>query len=244
MQTIKNFALIGKKLGHSFSKSYFENKWRVEHIDDCQYHSIELDRIEKIKELFLSEEFQGLNVTIPYKTQIIPYLDSLSSEAREIQSVNCIKLNNGKWIGHNTDALAFITTLKGYLPASFNGKALILGSGGSSKAVQWALKSLNITFEVASTSGNGIPYPDLHANWNPNFKLIINTSPLGMWPSLNDKPNIPYQYLDNSYYLYDLIYNPEKTLFLNLGDQQGSKIKNGLEMLYLQADYSWQFWNE
>ncbi len=138
----------------------------------------------------------------------------------------------------------FLQTLQKWLPQGFKSKGLVLGTGGVSKTVQWALKKLKINYDLASSSGNGLNYTELHFNWNPDWKLIINTSPLGMWPEIGTCPDIPYEYLDESYYLYDLIYNPEKTLFLKLGAQKGSCIKNGLEMLHLQADESWKFWNE
>ncbi len=245
LQSMRHFGLTGKKLQHSFSKSYFEKKWKSEQISDCSYQLFELDSIEDILELLYSNSgLIGLNVTIPYKTQIIHYLDELSSMANEIQSVNCIKKVDGKWIGHNTDALAFLISLKNLLPNGFSSRVLVLGTGGASKSVQWVLNQMNLRFDLASSSGKGIPYPELHFNWNPDWKLIINTSPIGMSPEQDAKPNIPYQYIDDSYYLYDLIYNPEKTLFLKLGAELGSSIKNGLEMLHLQADESWRFWNE
>ncbi len=242
---MRQFGLIGKKLTHSFSKSYFEQKWEDEKIKDCCYQLFELDSIERVSELINADsEIQGLNVTIPFKSQIIPHLDELTQIAEEIQSVNCIKRRDGIWIGHNTDAAAFLQTLQKWLPQGFKSKGLVLGTGGVSKTVQWALKKLKINYDLASSSGNGFNYAELHFNWNPDWKLIINTSPLGMWPDIGTCPDIPYEYLDESYYLYDLIYNPEKTLFLKLGAQKGSCIKNGLEMLHLQADESWKFWNE
>lgn len=242
---MKQFGLIGKNLVHSFSKKYFEQKWQSLNKTDCEYHLFDINSIEEIADIFnLYPDLEGFNVTIPYKTKIIAFLDELTPLANETQSVNCIKKISGKWIGHNTDALAFQVTLKLFLPMEFNANALILGTGGSSKSVQWALNSTGISFDMASSSEKGIPYEELEIKWNPDWKLIINTSPIGMWPLIIDKPKIPYQFLDQSCYLYDLIYNPEKTLFLTLGNQQGSKIKNGLEMLHLQADKSWQFWNE
>ena len=239
------FGLIGNKLKHSFSKTYFEKKWLSENILDCHYDLFELNSIEEVVNILNSHSnLIGLNVTIPYKNQIIPYLNELSPLASEIQSVNCIKKIDEKWFGHNTDAPAFLESLQHILPSDFNAKALILGTGGSSKAAQWALKCLGISFDLASTSGKEITYEELEFSWNPDWKLIINTTPLGMWPNIEDKPLIPYQFINESNYLYDLIYNPEKTLFLKLGSEQGSRIKNGLEMLHLQANKSWQFWND
>lgn len=240
---MRHFGLLGKKLGHSFSKDYFDKKWQSENIHDCRYELYEVDSLQALSGL-LNSDIEGLNVTIPYKHQIIPLLDELTPLAVEIQSVNCIKKLHGKWIGHNTDSTAFFESLKQFLPPDFHEMALILGTGGSSKAVQWALKKMNIPFDLASESGKGIPYPLLLSKWNKNWKLIVNTTPLGMWPKTDDKPSIPYSLLNKDNYLYDLVYNPENTLFLKSGAELGSKIKNGLEMLHLQADKSWQFWNE
>jgi shikimate dehydrogenase len=242
---MRQFGLIGKKLNHSFSKSYFEQKWKAEEINDCSYQLYELDNIDGVTEfLNRNSDLIGLNVTIPFKNQIIPHLDRLTPIAKEIQSVNCIKRKQGTWIGHNTDASAFYQTLQSFIPQEYHAKALILGTGGVSKSVQWALKIMNIKFDLASSTGKGLSYAELHFNWNADWKLIINTSPVGMWPATDLMPDIPYKKLDQSFYLYDLIYNPEKTLFLKLGAEQGSSIKNGLEMLHLQADESWKFWNE
>jgi shikimate dehydrogenase len=242
---MRHFGLIGKKLGHSFSKDYFEKKWQSGNIIDCIYKNYELESLDELQEILqIDMNLVGLNVTNPYKIQIIPYLDELTSIAMETQSVNCIKKVNEKWIGHNTDAPAFLNSLGNFLPTGFAAEVLILGSGGASHSIQWATKQQGLKYDIASTSGKGITYPELHFNWNPDWKLIINTTPLGTWPETNDLPDIPYQYIDDSYYLYDLIYNPEKTLFLKRGAEQGSAIKNGLEMLHLQADKSWLFWNE
>ncbi len=239
------FGLIGKKLEHSFSKSYFENKWLTEGISDCAYELIELNTISEVGQLLNStSRYLGFNVTIPYKEAILSYLDDLDPIVPEIGAVNCIKKQMGRWIGYNTDAPAFRKSLLNYLDAGFNGKALVLGNGGASKSVQWVLKNVKISFDIASQSRRGISYPDLMENWNFDWKLIINTTPLGMWPNTELCPEIPYEKLDPQSLLYDLNYNPEKSLFLTLGARQGSRIKNGMEMLNLQADYSWQYWNE
>lgn len=242
---MRQFGLIGKSLGHSYSKLYFETKWKNDQCFDCSYNLYELNTIEELSKLLNTEKnLEGLNVTIPFKTEVIPFLDELSPVATEIQSVNCIRIKNGQSIGHNTDAVAFFESLDTFLDPDFNGDALILGNGGASKSVQWALKSRQINYTLISRKDTQLKYQDLEKNWNPNWQLIINTTPLGMWPHEHLKPWIPYPLLNQHSYLYDLIYNPEKSLFLTLGAQQGSRIKNGIEMLKLQASYSWEFWNE
>lgn len=242
---MRNFGLIGRPLSHSFSKSYFEDKWKKEGIDDCQYQLYALDTISEIEQLLDPKSLVlGLNVTIPYKKEVMVYLDELDPIAKEIGSVNCLKRVNNRWIGYNTDAIAFQNSLRGYLEAGFDGKALILGSGGASKAVQWALNQMGIPYNIVSNSGNGISYLDLNSSWDSAWKLLINATPLGMWPFIETKPSIPYEYINDKSYLYDLVYNPEKSLFLTFGAQQGSRIKNGMEMLHLQANYSWKYWNE
>jgi shikimate dehydrogenase len=237
--------LIGRHLGHSFSKNYFEEKWRTAQITNCSYELIEIPFIQHIREILDSEnDYSGLNITIPYKEQIIPFLEGFTAIAEQTGSVNCLKKINGKWTGHNTDAEAFEVSLLHFLPDNFDGECLILGTGGASRSVQYILKKRRLDFTLVSTSGKGWNYDSLKTNWNKNWKLIINTTPLGMYPLTSSKPSLPYELINENNYLYDLIYNPEKTLFLNLGALQGAQIKNGLEMLHLQADKSWQFWNE
>ncbi len=239
------FGLLGKSLQHSFSKSYFEEKWLQEGLSNHEYRLFEWDPGKDLKAFFESNsQLQGLNVTVPYKSMVIPYLDELSPEAQLIGAVNCIKHSQARWIGHNTDSLAFMNSLASWLPPGFNALALVCGTGGASKAVQQALNCLEIGFSCVSSSGKGISYGHLQELWDPDWKLIINTTPLGMYPDLDSKPEIPYQKLDSSFLLYDLVYNPEKSLFLRLGANQGARVKNGLEMLHLQADLSWQFWNQ
>ena len=240
-----HYGLLGKSLQHSFSKSYFENKWKQEGLIENKYNLYELNTSSDLKS-FLARNVQltGLNVTVPYKSAVIPFLDQLTPDAQTIGAVNCIKHHEGCWIGHNTDSSAFLSSLGHFLPQGFAAKALVCGTGGASKAVQHALKCLKIDFQLVSSTGNGIYYAELEQKWDPGWKLIINTTPLGMYPDMDSKPEIPYQKLDSSFLLYDLVYNPEKSLFLRLGANQGARVKNGLEMLHLQADLSWQFWNQ
>lgn len=239
------FGLIGKSLTHSFSKQYFDHKWDLQGDSGNQYDVFELDSIVQFPELIVrNKDLLGLNVTIPYKETIIPWLDQLTPTAQAIGAVNCIRIVEGILVGHNTDTGAFQKSLEQWLPPDFEGNALVLGSGGASKAVCYSLNQMKIPYTVVSRQGAGMLYDDLLSAWNTAWRLIINTTPLGMWPNIHTKPNIPYSMLDKRFYLYDLVYNPEKTLFLALGGQQNCHLKNGLEMLQLQAEESWHFWNQ
>ncbi len=241
---MREFGIIGKSLGHSFSPAYFHTKWKNEQVSDCRYTVFEIQDIGYFREWISQRpELVGLNVTIPFKQEILPYLDELSPVASEIGAVNCIRKQGSRWVGHNTDGPAFLESLKGFLPDDFSGDALILGTGGASRAVRWALNKRDIPHVLAGRE-TPISIQNLEELWSTSWKLIVNTTPLGMWPQTDTAPEIPYSSLEASYYLYDLVYNPEKTLFLRLGEQNHSHIKNGLEMLQLQADMSWQFWNQ
>ncbi|MBK8956162.1 MAG: shikimate dehydrogenase [Saprospiraceae bacterium] len=240
-----HFGLIGKSLKHSFSKTYFESKWARENIFGHEYTLYELENESALDDFLKREQnLHGLNVTIPYKTSIIKYIHELTETGMDIQAVNCLRKMDGAWIGHNTDADAFLLSLENFLPSEFPHKALVLGSGGASQAVRHALKIKGIGFQVVSSSGKGLSYEHLRLNWDPAWKLIINTSPLGMFPDVDACPDLPYDRFDESFYLMDLVYNPEKTLFLTLGAERACHIKNGLEMLHLQAELSWLFWNQ
>jgi len=173
-----HFGLLGKSLQHSFSKSYFEEKWLLEGLSNYEYRLFEWDPGKDLKAFFESNsQLQGLNVTVPYKSMVIPYLDELTPEAKRIGAVNCIKHGQDRWIGHNTDSLAFMNSLVSWLPPDFDSLALVCGTGGASKAVQHALNRLEIGFSCVSSSGNGISYDHLQELWDPDWKLIINTTP-------------------------------------------------------------------
>ena len=240
--------LIGYPLVHSFSKKYFNEKFDNENIKNVSYQNYELKNINELKSLIKrNSDLRGLNVTIPYKEKVIKYLDKIDEKYLNIGAVNVIKIIDNKLFGINTDYEAFKITLKEWLDNSFNSKALILGTGGSSKSVSLALKELNIDHNFVSRSKrkNIFSYNDLSdISIFSNYKLIINTTPLGMYPKINLSPNIPYHLITKNYYLYDLVYNPEMTKFLEKGKIKGAKIKNGLEMLYLQAELSWSYWNK
>jgi len=242
------FGLIGYPLVHSFSKKYFNRKFDNENIKNVCYQNYELKNINELKSIIeKNPNLRGLNVTIPHKEKVIKYLDKIEEKYLNIGAVNVIKIIDNKLFGINTDYEAFKITLKEWLNKKFNGKALILGTGGSSKSVSLALKELNIDHNFVSRTKrkNFFSYKDLSdISIFSNYKLIINTTPLGMYPKINLSPNIPYHLITKNYYLYDLVYNPEMTQFLENGKIKGAKIKNGLEMLYLQAELSWSYWNK
>lgn len=237
----RKFGLIGYPLKHSFSPGYFAEKFKSEDITDAEYKLYELADIEEFEGL-KQMGFQGLNVTIPYKEKVIPFLDELSEEAIEIGAVNTILFNNGKAIGHNTDCYGFETSLKIFYGDRKPSSALILGTGGASKAVAYSLKKLGIDCLFVSRKSQFTNYDELNVKHLSGSVLIVNSTPLGTWPAVESKPNIPYDLLGPEHFLYDLVYNPEKTLFLSLGEQQGASIKNGYDMLKLQAEKSWSIW--
>ena len=242
----KAFGLIGYPLSHSFSKKYFAEKFEKEDIDWASYDNFPIDSISALPDLISkTSHLRGLNVTIPYKEQVIPYMDYLAPDAGEIGAVNTIVITAEGLAGHNSDIYGFDKSLDQLLDDDFGGGALILGTGGASKAVAYVLKQREIPFKSVSRrpARDRITYEDLDKEVIAHFRLIINTTPLGMHPNLEDCPDIPYQLLGHRHYLYDLIYNPAETKFLTLGKERGAKIKNGLEMLILQAERSWEIWN-
>lgn len=244
----KKFGLIGATVSHSFSKSYFDEKFFREGLRDYHYDLYSLPNIDGLKKLLdENPELAGLNVTIPYKEQVIKFLSDIDADARKIGAVNVIKIQEGKLTGFNTDSDAFYESLEKWFPVMKNPKALILGTGGSSKAVQQALKKLSISFELVSRekAKGQHTYESLEKDGTPISKsnLIINTSPLGMSPNTNTCPPIDYDLLTPDHYVYDLIYNPARTLFLQKAEMRNAHIKNGLEMLHIQAEKSWAIWN-
>ncbi len=237
--------LIGYPLGHSFSPSYFSKKFEKEHIEGWVYDAYPIPSIEDFLQLWEKEaELLGLNVTIPYKEQVISYLDDLDESAEGVGAVNTIKKINNKLIGFNTDVFGFKHSLLLMLDEELPKKALILGTGGASKAVAEALRQLNISFDFVSRSHKKAKYtyPQLDEEIIKEHHLIINTTPLGTHPNTHECPDIPYQHMNPQHFLYDLVYNPAKTLFLERGEQQGTKTQNGLDMLHLQAEKAWSIW--
>jgi len=243
---VKTFGLIGYPLEHSFSGKYFTEKFEKENIENCEYRLFPLENIQEFENL-KKQEIAGLNVTIPYKEQIIPFLDKLDEHAATIGAVNVVQFKEGETKGYNSDYYGFKNSLLKFLPTDFNSKALILGTGGASKAIKKVLEDINIPFSVVSRKeGHDLTYTDL--NQNPEIikenKLIINTTPLGTYPDIENKPSVPYTLLTEDHNLYDLVYNPAETAFMKAGKKQGAQVLNGLEMLIGQAEKSWEIWNK
>ena len=243
------YGLIGYPLGHSFSIGYFNEKFQNESID-AEYLNFEIPSIDNLMEVLDSNpELKGLNVTIPYKEKVISYLDSISPEARAIGAVNVIKVtHNGNQVtlkGYNSDVIGFTQSIEPLLEKCHK-KALILGTGGASKAINYGLKSLGLeTLFVSRYEREGtIKYEEITPDVIKEYNVIVNCTPCGMYPHTDECPNLPYEAMDNHTLLYDLIYNPDETLFLKKGKAKGAIIKNGLEMLLLQAFVSWKFWHE
>ena len=244
----KKYGLIGATVSHSFSKSYFDEKFFREGLRDYHYDLYSLPVIDDLKKLLEeTPELEGLNVTIPYKEQVVKFLTEIDPEAKKIGAVNVIKIKDGKLKGFNTDSDAFYETLEKWFPRTKKSKALILGTGGSAKAVQQALKKLSIPYKTVSRDKTkaDYTYEDLEKDGKiiGGVQLIINTTPLGMSPDTNSFPPINYEQLTPEHYVYDLIYNPARTLFLQKAEMRGSHIKNGLEMLHVQAEKAWAIWN-
>lgn len=240
---MKKFGLIGRSLGHSFSKSFFDNFFADNSID-ANYTNIELVEIEEIKSV-LSDGFSGLNVTIPYKEQIIPFLDELSDEAMKVGAVNVVEFKGRKTIGHNTDIYGFRNSIKPFLN-NHHDRAIIFGTGGASKAVEFVLKSLGIDVIFVSRNPKGenqFGYEELNEYMTKACKLWINTTPVGTYPNTDEVLPIQFNYLTENHFLIDLIYNPEKTIFLQEGEKRGAMILNGHSMLKHQANKAWEIWN-
>ena len=243
---MKRFGLIGKKLGHSFSAKYFAEKFEREGLLECEYSLYELPEIECVKEFMLTPDLVGFNVTIPYKQQIIPYLDALDAQAREVGAVNCVKIErDGRRVGYNTDVDGIRLSLDKLLGGEKVGSALVLGTGGASQAVQYVLRERGIDYKVVSREKGkaDLTYDDLTQDVMATHRLIINASPVGMYPACDNCPNIPYAMLSGSHYLFDLVYNPLTTRFMELGAEQGAATLSGIDMLYSHAESAWRIWN-
>jgi len=243
------YGIVGFPLTHSFSPRYFTGKFEREGID-AEYVKFEIPDISLFPEIIFSNvNLKGLNVTIPYKEQIMKYLDRLDSQAEDIGAINVIKVqrDNDKveLIGYNSDIVGFQNSIQPLLDKSAHAQALILGTGGASKAVAKGLENLNIDFVFVSRTAKAgqLTYQDLTREVINKYKVIVNTSPLGTYPDIDAAPDIPYQYISSDHLLYDLVYNPAETKFLRLGKEQGAIVKNGVEMLELQALAAWDIWN-
>lgn len=246
-EKIKRFGLIGKNISYSFSKKYFKDKFEKEEFTDCSYENFDLQTIAQFPKLIRENPtLRGLNVTIPYKEKIIPFLDKLNKKAIKIGAVNCIKITkNGKLKGYNTDYFGFKKSLEPLLQPHHQ-KALILGTGGASKAVAFALEELGIlyTFVSRSKKEDALDYKYINATTFDNYQLIINCTPLGTHPNVEEFPPIPYDFFTEEHIAFDLIYNPEETEFLKRAKAKNSVTKNGYEMLVLQAEKGWKIWNK
>lgn len=243
---MKRFGLIGKRLGHSFSAKYFAEKFECEGLLECDYSLYELPEIECVKEFMHTPNLVGFNVTIPYKQQIIPYLDALDAQAREVGAVNCVKIErDGRRVGYNTDVDGIRLSLDKLLGEEKVSAALILGTGGASQAVQYVLRERGIDYKVVSREKGkaDLTYDDLTQDVMATHRLIINASPVGMYPSCENCPDIPYAMLLGSHFLFDLVYNPLTTRFMELGAEQGAATLSGIDMLYAQAESAWRIWN-
>ena len=237
---MRTFGLIGKTLSHTFSERYFNEKFHKKDLNDVVYKNFELKSIADFPRLIADKKLSGLNVTIPYKESIIPFLDDLTDDAKNIGAVNTIQFIDGKTIGHNTDWIGFSKSIKPLLGDKKT--ALILGNGGGAKAIKFALDKLNIKHKTVSRNSS-FDYLDITIKTTDYYTIIINTTPLGTHPKIFEFPKINYIDLNSKNLLFDLIYNPNESRFLQYGKAKGSKIKNGLEMLQIQAEESWNIWN-
>lgn len=241
---MKRYGLIGRTLKHSFSKTYFTNKFAENSIADCVYDNFELKTIEEFPLLFSAyTNLKGLNVTIPYKEDILPFLTSVNDVVQEIGACNCIKVEGKELTGYNTDVVGFRQSLESKLrPHHTN--ALILGTGGAAKAIQYVMNQLGIDYKMVSRTKTDttLGYEDISEEVLAGHPLIINTTPVGMYPNLESAPAIPYRFLNPEHFLFDIVYNPEKTVFLQEGEKRGAQICNGYEMLIGQAEESWRIW--
>jgi shikimate dehydrogenase len=239
-----NYGLIGKTLSHSFSKTFFTDFFEKKSIIGT-FSNFELESIEDIKKLFNSNNLSGLNVTIPYKENVIPYLDELSEEANYIGAVNVIQFKNGKKIGHNSDAFGFHQSIKPFL-TNLHERALIIGTGGASKAVEYVFKSLGIDVIKISRNPKGekqFSYEEINNHMLNACKVIVNCTPVGTYPNIEDVIPFPFEHLTKDHLVVDLIYNPKKTKFLQLSESNGATILNGESMLHQQALKAWEIWN-
>lgn len=244
---MRKFGLIGYPLTHSFSQRYFTEKFAKEGITDASYSVFPLTHIEELTGLVADPALRGLNVTIPYKEQVLSFLDERNEIVRAIQACNCIKIEGGKRVGYNTDVIGFRNSLVKKLQTHHK-QALILGTGGAAKAVEYVIKELGMAYRFVTRrprpDSTDLRYEEVDSSLLHAHTLLINTTPLGMYPNVDDCPPLPYEAIGSRHYLFDLVYNPAKTLFLLKGEDRGAVIENGYEMLLLQAEESWRIWTD
>lgn len=247
MSNRTKFGLLGKDISYSFSRKYFSEKFEMLGLKDYKYFNFDIPEIEEFPFLLYhrEDEYRGINVTIPYKEAVIRYLDEVTDEAQKIGAVNTIKVtDDNRLVGYNTDFYGFQKSIEPFIK-SHHKKALILGTGGASKAIAYALKTMGIEYKFVSrsVSEKGFLYSMLNQQIIEEYTIIINSSPVGTHPNVNEAPNIPYEFITKNHLLFDLIYNPEETKFLKEGKERRATIKNGNQMLELQAEKSWEIWN-
>ncbi len=240
------YGLIGKELHYSFSQSYFQEKFQKEGLHNYSYTNISFEREQALAHFFKREVFQykGLNVTIPYKTTVLSFMDELSPEVQKINAVNVIQVRKKKLCAYNTDYVAFQESISPFIQEHHRA-ALILGTGGVAMAIKYAFSQMGIasTFVSRNEKSDAYSYAQLDKDIFQKYQIVINCTPVGTTPNINTFPDIPYHLFNSSYLVYDLVYNPTQTLFLKKALEQGAQIKNGLEMLHLQAEKSWEIWN-
>ena len=240
------FGLVGRDISYSFSKGYFTEKFSDLELGGYSYENFDLQQIDDFSNLIkMNSDIKGLNVTIPYKEEVLSYMDALDAQAQEIGAVNTIKFTGDRLIGYNTDAYGFQNAISPYLKPHHT-TALIFGTGGASKAIAYVLGQLKIKLKFVSRNPDvsQIGYSDLNRSIIENHSVLINCTPLGTHPKVDEKPDIPYSFITDKHLLFDLIYNPEKTAFLKEGERQGADIANGHRMLQLQADRAWEIWQQ
>jgi shikimate dehydrogenase len=240
---MRKYGLIGFPLSHSFSPAFFEKKFKDLGIHDCEYLAYPIQHVLEVQQL-VSDGICGFNVTIPYKEDIIDLLDELEPSAEKIKAVNCVKVINGRLIGYNTDTYGFQHSLIDLIGMQFNGKALVLGTGGAAKAVCYVLDQLGIEYDIVSRKSEYLSYQKVTKQTITDHLLIINSTPLGMHPKISEYPKLPYNAITEKHFLYDLVYNPRVSKFLEFGLSKNASVKNGEDMLILQAEKSWEIWNQ
>ena len=243
---MQEYGLIGKNISYSFSEGYFTNKFKELGISNSSYSTFDLGDISELQGLLKSKpNLKGFNITIPYKEDVLNFLDEIDDSAKDIKAVNTVKIEDGKLIGFNTDTFGFKTSIKPFFEPQHR-KALILGTGGAAKAIAFVLEQLGVDYLYVSRNpktDKEVSYSDLTKEAITNFPFIINCSPVGTFPNIDKCPDIPYEGITSSHLLYDLVYNPEETLFLKKGKDKGASIVNGLSMLHHQAEEAWRIWN-